>query len=190
MVQKLCGVVARAIIKIKNMVKTCDFTTRINAVSGFVVLFVVKRNNLFVILFSLIGCQEQSYVVFIDPVLQPYAQSFIESGQSVNYPIVIDNLVMKFSTNLPVNINGQCALRQTPIILINKYVWSLLPEITKKALVFHELGHCVLYLQHDMIWIMIGSDTIPRSIMYPYLQKDLVYLNHWDYYINELFNGP
>lgn len=197
MEQKSCGVAVRVKNKIKHMAKTCDFITRIKAVNGSVALFVVRRSKYFFILMSLVGCN-QSLIqkdLSLDPQLTPYAKEFVTTSEAYGHPLVIDNLSMHFGTNLGPDILGECwaknkGINGTPTVLISSELWPDLSEIERKAVVFHELGHCVLWLEHDENWIRIGPDYITRSIMYPYIQPEIIYLNYWNYYMNELFNGP
>jgi len=198
MVQKLCGAAVQMKNKIKLMVKTCDFITRIKAVNGFVVLFVIKRSSYFFLLLSLFGCNRHlpiHKVVSIDPILQPYVNEFVQAAAANGHPVTIDNLSMHFVNTLPATTNGECYMMAegndgTPLIYINANTWPSWSEALRKGITFHEMGHCILWLEHDTTMIITSrSDFIPRSIMYPYSLNDYIYLTYWNYYMNELFNG-
>lgn len=159
--------------------------------------YIQKMKNpnkvLFVISF-LIGCSSpEPKVLFVDKAFTSYVEEFIHAGASVNHPVTVDNLIIVFSTELDDDILGVCEQTTdgTPRIQISLQNWVTSIEIEKKAVVFHELGHCVLWLDHDEVWInTLQSDNVPRSLMYPYIEDAYIYTKYWNYYINELFNGP
>jgi hypothetical protein len=160
-------------------------------------------NNVFIAVL-LLGCNRSLTVpkiVSIDPALQSYVDAFVAAGHAAGHNIVIDNLTMHFATNSQMNGNtgdavGECMMMDegttgTPRVLIDSDAWVLFSEPVKQAIIFHELGHCVLWLQHDTTEITTSRwDYIPRSIMYPYVQMTITYEEYWNYYTMELFNGP
>lgn len=77
-----------------------------------------------------------------------------------------------------------------PLVQISSDEWPNLGTVQRQALLHHELGHCVLWLQHDPTWITTPDDDyIPKSIMYPYIESEEVYVKYWNYYVYELFTG-
>lgn len=193
MERELCTVDVKTKIKIRLMGVICAFTMPISKAIGTAVRFAVKRSNFFIMLLSLAGCghkMEAPKVVSIDSKLNDYVQDFVVAGASVHHPVVIDNLIVQFSSSLTAPTEAECFNSSTPRILVNSNIWFEFSEIEQEAIMFHELGHCILNLGHDTTMITLGGDYIPRSIMYPYSQSDQIYLDHWDYYVNELFNGP
>jgi hypothetical protein len=196
--QRLCIVDALTSIKTRLMERTCDCIILIKSVIDTSVLFAVKRSKYIFILLSLVGCNRAlpiQKMLSIEPALQPYVQEFEAAGASVGHKIIVDNLSMHFVTNLPAETLGECWMMNrgasgTPRIFMNANVWPSLTVSQQKAVAFHELAHCVLWLVHDTTWITMGINYIPRSIMYPYIQSGYVYDTYWSYYVNELFNGP
>lgn len=147
--------------------------------------------------FVLAGCNQhlKPYkILSIDPQLQPYFYSFLKDAADLGHPILVDNLSMHFVTNLiPSSHQGVCEKNKNPPrILISLQYWQSFQEIEKKALVYHELGHCVLGLEHDNEYICFSeyNECIPRSLMYPYSISAWFYSKYWNYYASELFNGP
>lgn len=62
-------------------------------------------------------------------------------------------------------------------ITINPSVWYDLTEYGREELMFHELGHCALHLDHnedEVARLIIGGSVviIPASIMYPVVFGD------------------
>jgi hypothetical protein len=54
-----------------------------------------------------------------------------------------------------------------------------------EALIYHELGHCLLTLEHNED---LNSDGTPASMMYPTGVDGLTYMNNRAAYLNELFS--
>lgn len=66
--------------------------------------------------------------------------------------------------------------------------WNTLNESQKEILIFHELGHCVLELDH----VKSSNNECPKSIMRANLfnvwEIDSCYTFNYENYINELFS--
>ncbi len=150
--------------------------------------------KLALILLLLTGCSRglaPIKFVSIEPQFKADLAAFIDEAKGQGRSITIDNLIIRFSDKLDSEILGECmAYNQgrlgTPTILINykDYLSQSLPK--RKVILFHELGHCVLWREHTNIWLPNG---IVSSIMYPYDQEDWMYLNNWNYYMQELFHN-
>jgi hypothetical protein len=128
-------------------------------------------------------------VVDIAPEFKPYVEDFIANGKNQNVSIVIDDLSIQFGAMHYSNSIGECYMHDrgtsgTPEIVINKAAWDSYSVTSREALLFHEMGHCVLWREHVSTW----TGSIVTSIMYPYIQVDSMYLNNWNYYMNELFH--
>lgn len=145
-------------------------------------------------LMFLLGCNrnlEQQKIVSIDSSLQPYVNDFVDEGRSEGVTIVIDNLSVRFADDIPGVAIGQCSMFDhgtvgTPSIIIERAYWDSHSEIAKKVVIFHELGHCVLFREHVWGWT---ASNIVASIMYYSIQYDSMYSNNWAYYMHELFHG-
>lgn len=72
-----------------------------------------------------------------------------------------------------------------PKINVNVEKWSMLNEWRREAVIFHELGHCILGRAHDDVVI----NGRYKSIMNSYLIDGDVYLLNRDYYQQELFQS-
>lgn len=82
---------------------------------------------------------------------------------------------------------GQCEIGEGRNISINKAYWSDASHTSRELLIFHELGHCVLNLEHDDSWITLNGVYIPKSIMNSYLFSEYLYDTFREYYMLELF---
>ncbi len=131
------------------------------------------RSEFFLLLF-LVGCGP----AIVDPKLAPYFQ--------------------RFSTAIGVDTNGvngafvpvtrpaiaQCVIDGSRTVQVDPDYWATMDDNGKEELLFHELGHCVLFLQHIFTFL---PNTCPTSIMYPYIFGDSeCYINNRQYYWNEL----
>lgn len=137
---------------------------------------------------------ELSKEVYIDIELAPYVTEFVADSVAVGRPVFIDNLIVKFQSGLGGDVLGECqdangGTEGTPNIYINSDNWDEQSAISKKAIMYHELGHCVLFLGHDETMININGYLIAKSIMYPWIQADNIYRDHWNSYVYELFTG-
>lgn len=69
-------------------------------------------------------------------------------------------------------------------VQIDRKFWREVDEATREELIFHELGHCELELEHDET---IGENFCPNSIMYPHVFSACYKRNKLKY-IKELFD--
>lgn len=73
-------------------------------------------------------------------------------------------------------------------IEIDPDYWQSVNALGKEQLVFHELGHCALNLDHNSNMLDLHeAGMIPASIMYPYVFGEEPYYEEFrNYYIKEL----
>lgn len=156
----------------------------------------MKYAALYIVVLMIGGCAKppQIKVVRIDSELQEYATRF-EQASSVyaNHPIVIDNLVMVFDDALTKSGEiGFCEQNpDQPLVHISRAYWNLVSDRDREELVFHELGHCVLWLQHDnasVIDAINPSQQVPASIMKVYHFDGGFYYQNRVEYLKQLFN--
>lgn len=82
-------------------------------------------------------------------------------------------------------IAGTCWILNRKII-IDKDVWDRSDFYSRKELLYHELGHCVLLRMHNNSTFQNGC---PKSIMYDTMfstEQLRCYINNESYYIEEL----
>jgi hypothetical protein len=120
-----------------------------------------------------------------DQSLTPYIQDF-ESyyGKSIDVPIGFKALTYPAV--------GMCTIWSTgeKEIQIDPVYWSYIEHTEQTALVFHELGHCVLGRGH--ISTMMSTDKLgdlPISLMYSYVFYNPIVAaaGLWPHYVDELF---
>lgn len=98
-----------------------------------------------------------------------------------------DNIIIGFG-EVPEGYAGQCIeTKSQNFIVINKDIWEkALNETRRKALIMHELGHCVYGLQHDA---RVDNQGHMVSIMYPGSlsnQQAQYFDEHEQHYINAM----
>ena len=73
-------------------------------------------------------------------------------------------------------------------IEVSESHWNNMSEKRRQELIFHELGHCELNLDHNENY---ESDSCPTSIMNPYVFNDYgvdnCYTPKFNYYMRQLF---
>lgn len=161
----------------------------------------MKRFSMFIpiIAVALVGCNQKlkvQKVYSVPAVFQEYVDGFEDEAKAVGKPIFVDNISIRFSKpgQLDDNTLGQCTDMNkgeygTPHIEMNIDDWDDMSLTERKAVLYHELGHCVLWRDHDEGYVTENGEYIVKSIMFPYIQDDGTYLRHWSYYMHELFYG-
>ncbi len=82
---------------------------------------------------------------------------------------------------------GECIKTSNQnFIIIDESAWKVLNSQRRKALILHELGHCVYNREHETA---LDSNDNPVTIMYPgnlNNEQALNFERHEQHYINEL----
>jgi hypothetical protein len=135
----------------------------------------------------LVSCASRTstYVYYEDPNFATYIRSFErEFGVKVEVPsafgvLTEDRVGGCYYTGI--------ANSRANNIVIDRKAWREYNEGGREQLIYHELGHCVLGLDHDDTVGEISGIIFPISIMNSY-----VFGNHWlyvqerEHYINDL----
>ena len=122
-------------------------------ISCHVKSLVVNIAALFIGGFGFFGCAaEENYVAEVDEDLRPFFQRFSEEAQlrGRNINVLDSNIIASLSTDLPLNIIGQCQ-RNSVLpneVKISKATFLSYSYIEREYLIFHELGHCILRRSH------------------------------------------
>lgn len=69
-------------------------------------------------------------------------------------------------------------------IYISKTAWNEYDSQQREMLLFHELGHCVLNLEHDK---SLDSAGVPNDIMYPINFDSIYYFKYRKFYLDRMF---
>jgi len=124
--------------------------------------------------------------------LDPYIRLF--TVYAAIYKVKIDTskvrvyfVDMKYETQDPnTKAIGICERRGDKInILIRPGYWFDADSMDKEMTAFHELGHCVLNLKHD---ITVDQKGVPISLMYPVAFDSRIYYLNYRRYVKQLFD--
>jgi hypothetical protein len=115
----------------------------------------MKKYLPFVILILTIACQKQTLepnLYQIDKDLEPFLNTFIDEAKKRGVEVKLENLIMTFG-NSTTDICGQCNKKsnngqRTITIIKDPICWTNASKQNQEALVFHELGHCLLNRLH------------------------------------------
>ena len=143
--------------------------------------------NLIIVILSLVGTVACGRAPEKDlGEFAPYVSSFEQKSQEVGAPIQVTDLKMRFGDLQAAQEDGVCEIKEgeTPTITIDQTAWSVMDETTREAVVFHELGHCVLKRVHDNTLDKVG---MPVSLMYPTQMDSSIYSLNQVQYNRELF---
>lgn len=158
----------------------------------------------------LLSCQKEDpeYEFRVDERVRFYVDDFFKEAQLHGVEIPKENLIIEFGEVSSSEYCGQCERPKNDrkgqrIVRLNssRECWDTEPSQNKEALVFHELGHCLLGRNHKDDLFPSGA---PKSIMTTildgpyqpciYVFDDQEYLKKCNltvrraYYMNELFN--
>jgi hypothetical protein len=156
----------------------------------------------------LVSCHkvEPVFEYRIEPQLEVLVAKFYQEAELRGISLQRNNLIVEFVENLEDDRCGQCERpkrkrEEQRHLKISKIAdcWAKEPSQNQEALVFHELGHCLLNRDHKDDLFPSGA---PKSIMTTVLNgpyEPCVYVFGEDgsvcnktvrrtYYLNELFN--
>lgn len=133
-----------------------------------------------------------------DPALAPYLNDYLATGQiNGKFLSLPKYLSIQFTENLNEygsRVIGVCKLQKSSKgtvvaqVLINSTYWnrSTTNDLNKRALMFHELAHCIQFRGHDDR--ELNNPNIPASLMNTYALSHNVYGPHQAYYDKELYH--
>jgi hypothetical protein len=107
----------------------------------------------------------------IAPEAQGYYEEFLEHsrafGRDVSQPPVAIRMSPTTTKVGPWEVKGSC---QDGVVTLNSTYWQYMNDNQKRLLVYHELGHCLLGLDHssDPQSIMVNS----TDLAYPTFVRD------------------
>jgi len=154
---------------------------------------------------SMSACGEEDKPAYLDAEvpLDVYVSRFKDDAISIGRDIKYPDLAVKFGkTKDDQNKNriGYCThMGPLALIVIDEEFFNNSDDLTREALVYHEMGHCVLGRNHredcrtTLTNILTGMGYIlscpyPESIMYPSLPAK-AYKENREFYVQELFSG-
>lgn len=117
----------------------------------------------------------------------PYVQKFEQDSASYSaQPVQVTNLIIQFGPMDSADERGICTVTgdETPVITLDEDYWNQIDENAREALIYHEMGHCVLRRVHQPALDAQGN---PTSIMNPYTMAGVTFEEKETGYLDELF---
>ena len=138
---------------------------------------------------------ERKGVISVDQELAPYFELFKQRAAEHGKNLNISSITIKFEGELGKDASGTseilglCTMwreddESYPEIKIDRTDYALLSNVRREALLFHELGHCLLNRVHDDDTY---DDGRPKSLMNKYIIGEYYYSSYYDEYMRELF---
>lgn len=165
------------------------------------------RNALIILaLFTLTGCGqgfETQNNGTVDATLKPYLDTFLKYANQNGRAFETLNLDMTFSESMPPSNNGGSVIgycqRSSGYkrVVIKISYWNSASVSDREQLVFHELGHCLLNLDHnDTVEVApfwnnpyYQANNVPSSIMNTFHFDSGLYSGNRGEYVKRLFNA-
>lgn len=122
--------------------------------------------------------------------VRSFQKAAFEEGRGIEVAQILQHTVINLVDRLPGQAIGVCApFSDTPMVMVLRSYWIKADPIHREALVWHELGHCVLHNAHNETK---KPDGHPVSLMYPSIQTvndENYYRAHRSEYQHELFHN-
>lgn len=145
----------------------------------------------FLLLFSFLACHRKDFFQAPDEVL-PYVEKFVAAGADRGFAIhpAKRGLIIEFDTLANHQLGRSRPNTYPKVITLNQIIWQDLDTFQRKALLFHELGHCLLLRKHrnellsrgECLSLLAGKEENFQC------SQNLYSKLWWDYYVAELFN--
>jgi len=119
------------------------------------------------------------------PVKDPISEmNAIRAEFNEEFGIKDSKIVMGFGIEAFVEGVGGVCVPSRHLLLLNQDLWQYLGPYQKKQLIYHELGHCELNLEHVNARFENGA---PVSFMFPSMQpfSEGFLEANWNYYVAE-----
>jgi Zn-dependent protease with chaperone function len=148
-----------------------------------------------IVVFSILGYSKYTNSpIYIDREFRQFFNDFKNDAERHKTPLDLYQLTITFVPTLPGTVAAQCFIR-TNTVEVSEELWQVLSTSQKKALIYHELGHCVLLRDHVEGGILFPSNSnaylCPLSLMYPTVDPmDVCFDEFKDFYTEELFTNP
>lgn len=127
--------------------------------------------------------------IYIDKKFIPLFNQFKKDNEKYKAGASFYKLTTTFAKKLPTGVAAFCR-PVTNTVVVSSEVWNRLSPEGRKALVYHEWGHCTLRRDHTTD-LRVPFNFCPKSIMHPYVDNVERCFNELEEeYIEELFTNP
>ena len=103
----------------------------------------------------IVACAPNIPVYKVDPAFQSYVNDFESEFGDIGKTVVRFGKPRSSTELVGMEVAAECEPESyfnyaVPVVTVNERAWNLLPTRFKKKLIYHELGHCVLHLNHSL----------------------------------------
>lgn len=126
-----------------------------------------------------------------DTVFSPYVSQFenqakVETGDK-NFKV--GDVPVNFGDTTDESFDGACLKYAdgTKEVMIKKSWWDNANSVSRRIMVFHELGHCRLGRTHDDSTVEVDGQEFKTSIMHPVIPDSATFQMNEDGYLTELY---
>jgi len=128
--------------------------------------------------------------VYLDSEFRSYFSEFVQDGSKYGVKVDSYRLITIFSNTYSISRLAYC-IPSLNLVVVSRDHWDNMDDRTRKILLYHEWGHCILKRQH-VESIYNFPTYCPMSIMYPYIEppKRCYNKDTEDSYNMELFTNP
>jgi hypothetical protein len=125
-------------------------------------------------------CEVKTISKRVDSEILPFVEEFVTDAKK--YDSSCNAVRDIFISN---KVTGQVAGYCIPgfVVVMSNTFWDRASTVSKRTLVYHELGHCALDREH------VDEDNTD-SIMNPYVLSDYLVEGRWEQLVERLFNEP
>ena len=147
------------------------------------------------IIFAVLGWSRYTNSpIYVDREFRQFFNDFQNDAKRYKVQLNLYQLTISFVPSLPNSIAAQCFIR-TNTVEVAEDVWQILSTSQKKALIYHELGHCLLLRDHVKDGILFpaarSDELCPVSLMHPTIDPMYsCYDEFEEMYARELFTNP
>lgn len=134
-----------------------------------------------------IFCKAENSPLYMEKEFEQYYKDFMKDAALFGVTPDFSLSVSYLSNDVDEGVGGYCTYEK--YVVISKQTWEYLDANGKKAILYHEWGHCILQRAHSTR--VIKGLNCPVSVMYPTIDPLEIcfgYLSQW--YILELFTNP
>ncbi len=133
---------------------------------------------------SLSSCMsdfDQTIEYRIDPEFNSFVESFFKEAKERNISLEKNNLIVSFddTRTTPFEPAQSLNIGFQHNVFVHKYIWDHSNDIEKKIIIYHELGHALLFKKHC---------NNKNALMY-YAPNYGYFKDHESDSLNELFYG-
>lgn len=124
------------------------------------------------------------------PAERQLVERFVAEGAARGIDVATDGVRVRFAAWL--EQSGFCRDERRPIVFLDRQIWRELDAPAREALLFHELGHCLLDAEHDNRVLPTGEwASLMRGGELPEGKRAWLRFEgaHRDAYLDALFAG-